>query len=448
MKTFLGRSLFSRLILFFSLTMPVLTLFSQESGTLPFPIHHYTLQNGLEVILSEDHSLPIVSVVVGYKVGSVYEAPGKAGLSYLLENLMFQGSKNVGRMQHFSFINRTGGRLSGYTTEDKTIFYQTIPSNRLELAFWLESDRMLSLDIKEYKVEQAKQTLIEEISQRKQRDPYLESSLAFDELIYQKFPQSHPVFGYETDLKKISVDDVRNFYTTYYVPNNAVLCITGFFERNKTIELVQKYFGSIPPGKSAAPSLEPDMPPLEPSSNMLEKSFVPSPGFHLGYRIPPPHSPEFYPIKIIEYLLVKGKSSRIFDCLQKKERIAVQWTGYIDIRDGLASLKFFVLNSNDILAEKSLKAISSSLTDLKSDIFLVEEEINKAKNMFRSDYLNQFSSSLNKALFLSESFLYRRSLDHLPGELDKFTNVTPYEILRMLNRYLMDKGIVLRIQQR
>lgn len=448
MKTVLRKYIFFIFLIFFSLCIFRVLLFSQDAPELPFPVQHVTLKNGLTVILAEDDSLPVVSIVIEYRVGSLHDPPGKAGLAYLLENFMFQGSQNVGRMQHFSFINRTGGRLSAYTTEDKTVFYQTVPSNRLELILWLESDRMNALDIKEYKVEQAKQTLIEEISQRMERDPYLKSALVFDEILFRDHSFSHPVFGSRTDLRSITVGDVQSFYETYYVPNNAVLCIAGHFDRAKTVELVQKYFGSIPAGEVPDPPGVPDMPPSEPSVHTLEKSLVPSPGFYLGFRIPAPGSPDFYPVKIIEYLLVKGKSSRILNRLQQKEKIVISWTGYMDIRDGLAFFKFFVLTSNEILAEKSLKAVQTELDTLKGEIFLIEPEITKAKNMFRMDYINQFSTSLNKALFLGESYLYRKELEHLSGELDKFMKVKPYEILRALNRYFSEKAVVLHVTQR
>ncbi|GAF70119.1 unnamed protein product, partial [marine sediment metagenome] len=156
----------------------------QDKQRLSFPIKQYKLENGLQVILSEDYSLPVVSVAVAYNVGSINEPPGKTGLAYLLENLMFQGSQNVGRMQHISFIRRTGGDLNATTTEDKTIFQQTVPSHQLALVLWLESDRMKSLEITAANVKQAKETLIEEIQQRKATEPYLESFLTFDRLLY------------------------------------------------------------------------------------------------------------------------------------------------------------------------------------------------------------------------------------------------------------------------
>jgi len=156
---------------------------AQEKKDFPFPVTQYKRTNGLHVILSEDHSLPLVSVVVAYRVGSINEEPGKTGLAYLMENMMFMGSENVNRMQHMSIINRGGGELNATMTEDKTIFFQRVPSNQLSRVLWLESDRMKSLQIDASNVEQAKQAILEEISLRKARDPYLQSSWRFDQLL-------------------------------------------------------------------------------------------------------------------------------------------------------------------------------------------------------------------------------------------------------------------------
>jgi predicted Zn-dependent peptidase len=189
---------------------------AQEDESPLFEVTTFQLENGLQVILSEDYSLPLVSVVLAYNVGSI--------------------------MQHIHFISKIGGVLNAVTTEGRTIFYQTVPASQLALVLWLESDRMISLDIHPSKVKRTRDSLIEEIKQRKLDDPYFESSVLFDQLLYPNKAYSHPVIGSETDLREMTTEDVQDFYTKYYIPNNAVLCITGNFEKRKAIQLVREYF--------------------------------------------------------------------------------------------------------------------------------------------------------------------------------------------------------------
>ena len=415
----------------------------QEKQELSLPIIQYKLKNGLQVILSEDYSLPLASVVVAYNVGSINEQPRKTGLAYLLEYLMFQGSENVSRMQHIRFIHSIGGELNAATTEDKTIFQQTVPSHQLARVLWLESDRMKSLEISAANVERAKEALIEEIHHRKATEPYLESLLAFDKLLYPNFAYSHPVIGNEADLRNLTVEDVKNFYSTFYTPNNAVLSIAGNIKKKKTEEDIRKYFGTIQKGK--------DIPPLS-SSKLLEKktvvknlkkSLAPSPGFHLGYRIASPFSNDFYPLRIIEYILLRGNTSRLYKRLIKRERIAFHLSGGIEKRKNLAVLKIFVASSNRIMMERSKRAIFSEINKLKSSL-ISERELTKSKNMFRIDYINQYATSVDKALFLAETFLSKKSLGGLSDELESYLAVDRYRIIRIMRRYFI-KEITLNV---
>jgi len=409
----------------------------QEKQRLSIPIKHYKLENGLQVILSEDYSLPVVSVAVAYNVGSINEEPGKTGLAYLLENLMFQGSQNVRRMQHMSFIRRTGGDLNAATTEDKTIFQQTVPSHQLALVLWLESDRMNSLEITAANVEQAKEALIEEIHHRKATEPYSESFLSFDKLLYPNVAYSHPVIGYEADVRDLTVEDVKNFYSTSYTPNNAVLSIAGNIDKAKAEEDIRKYFDTIQKGENIP--LPPSPKPLDKEAAIFSKEFLaPLPGFHIGYRIASPHSQDFYPLKIIEYILLRGITSRLYKKLIKRSRIARSLNGSIEKRKELATFKIFVSSSNDIMAERSKRVIFSEINKLKLSL-VSEKELRKAKNIFKMDYLNQYATSADKAVFLAEAFLSKKNLDDLPNELENYLSVDHYSLIRIMRRYFINE---------
>jgi zinc protease len=427
----------------FFLLLGYFPVHGQEKQGLSLTFSQYKLENGLQVILSEDHSLPVVSVAVAYNVGSINEKPGKTGLAYLLENLMFQGSQNISRMQHISFIRRTGGDLNATTSEDKTIFQQTVPSHQLALVLWLESDRMKSLKITAANVEQAKQALIEEIHRRKATEPYLESSFIFNKMLYPNFAYSHPVIGNEADVRELKVEDVKDFYSTFYTPNNAVLSIAGDIDKRKAEENIIRYFATIQKGQNI-PSLPSPTSLNKEETESDQKFLVPLPGFHIGYRIASPYSDDFYALKIIEYVLLRGLTSRLYKRLIKRTRIARTLSGGIEKRKELATFKIFASCSNEIMAERCKRVIFAEINKLKSSL-VSEKELRKAKNIFKMDYLNQYATSGDKAVSLAEVFLYKKSLDDLPQELENYLAIDHYSLIRIMRRYFTDE-IVLNVK--
>lgn len=419
--------------------------FAEEIKDFLFPVSVHTLQNGLNVILSEDYSLPLVSVSVAYNAGSFHEPPDKAGLAYVIENLMFQGSANVGPMQHINFIHKIGGELNAVTVEDKTIFFQTVPSNQLALVLWLESDRMNALQITESKVTQSKRALIEEINHRKSVDPYLESSQEMEKALFTDYAYHHPIYGEANSIRALTAEDAQEFYSTYYRPNNAVLCITGNFVKNKVLSLIRKYFESIPKGNDIPPHSLSNFPETSGLTKTMGNLLITSPGFYLGYRLASPYSRDYYTLGIIEYILLRGKSCRLHRRLIKKERIALYLSGGIETKKNLAVLKIFVISNNEIMNERCLNAIFSEIDRLKTAL-ISEKELQKVKNMFTRDYLNQFLTTSSKAKWLAETFLSRNGLDHLSEELPEYLKVTPSDIIGIMNRYFTKERILLYVK--
>lgn len=442
MNRIIQARLFFALFLCLNITLP-----GQTSESFPFPLHHFTLNNGLEVIISEDLSLPLVSVVAVYNTGSMDEVPGKTGLAHLLENLMFQGSRNIGRMQHINLINRVGGTFNAVTMEDKTIFQQTVPSNQLALVLWMESDRMNSLLIDESKVSRTKQALIEDIGRRKSEDLYLSSSWYFDQLAFADFSYNHPVLGFEEDILNLGVEDVRNFYNTFYSPDNAVLCIVGNIERAKTETLVRKYFEGISKGGSR-PSIEKkDF--LEPLENIEidTKALAPSPGFFAGFRLAEPGSSDFYSLAITEYALLQGKGSKLYKRLVQRERLASYLSGGIDKRRDRSVLKIMVLNNSEVIRERTQRALFGELTKFRTSL-LSDKEVQRAKNLFRRDYIQRYATTTARAIFMAEYFLIFGTVEGIESELDKYMAVTPSQLMQIGGRYLTRNRIVLNIQIR
>jgi zinc protease len=425
-----------------------LTASSQEAKGFPFPFSRYTLRNGLQVVLSEDDSLPLVSVVLAYQAGSVYEQPGKSGLAHLLENMMFMGSLNVGPLQHLSYISRSGGEPNASTTEAMTYFYQMVPANQLALALWLESDRMKSLEIDAAKVERAKQTLRDGIVQRKIDEPFLESRLVFDRLLYPDLAHGHGILGREEDIFRLNVDDVRDFYETYYVPNNAVLVVVGNINYNKTREMVDRYFETVAPGKKLPLFLAPRPPEKEEVVRTFVEPLAPSSAFHLGYRVAPPFSRDYYALTILDYMLFKGEASRLQRRLVKREGVALFLSGGIERRKDVAVLRLFAMTNNATMVELTQRSISSELNRLR-EVDVSSDELVRAKNMFRRDYVDRLASPLERALFFAQMVFTPPNLEGLAEETAKYMRVSAPEIRRIVGRYLVpENSVVLNVEPR
>jgi predicted Zn-dependent peptidase len=217
------------------------------SFTLPhIPIEQFTLENGLRVVLSEDHGVPVVSVCVYYDVGSRNEREGRTGFAHLFEHMMFQGSENVPKAAHFQYIFNSGGTMNGTTSSERTNYYETLPANQLPLALWLESDRMRSLKVTQENLDNQRNAVQEEKRLNYDNRPYSNAFLRLNELVYQNPANAHSTIGSMQDLDDATIEDIREFFRIYYAPNNAVLVIVGDFDPAEARALVEKYFATIP----------------------------------------------------------------------------------------------------------------------------------------------------------------------------------------------------------
>ena len=416
----------------------------------PFPFKAYQLKNGLQVVLAEDGSLPIVTVAVAYRVGAMHEPAGKSGLALLLENmLMFQGSRNVGRMQHVSIIQRIVGRFNASTERDRTVFYQTVPSHHLATVLWLESDRMLSLDITPTGIDHWTSQLIAQTKNRQKGDPYMSGSETFDAFLYPDLSYSHSIRGDEADLGALSLADVRRFYQAYYRPDNAVLCVVGDLQGERASNLIRKYFQNLSAGKNDIPQLiASDTTNINTQDiiQTVESPQVIYPAFFLGYRIPPYRSTDFYALSIIEYILLKGNSARLYKRLTDKDRLASRLAGGIDIRHDQAAFRLFISSSNELKMEQSQKEIKDEINRLKTTR-VSERELLKAKNVFKSDYIKRYATTVDKALFLANAFVSDIAWDMLPIELQKYLEVTVSRIQFVMGKYF-NESVLINIKAR
>src|SRR5579872_6696736 len=261
----------------------------------PIPYEKYKLGNGLEVILFEDHRLPMVAVNLWYHVGPANERPGRTGFAHLFEHLMFEGSKHVGEKTYFKYLEAAGGSdINGNTDMDRTMYYETVPSNEMEKALWLESDRMGFLldSLDDAKLANQRDVVRNERRQTTENEPY---GLADEALFHGLFPKGHPyyahVIGSHADIEAARLNDVREFFTLYYAPNNASLVIAGDIDKARVKALVEKYFGPIPAG-NPSPRVEVKTPPILSERRMAVTDQVKLPRVYLAWISDPIYGPD------------------------------------------------------------------------------------------------------------------------------------------------------------
>lgn len=397
------------------------------------PPELYRLRNGLRVVLAEDASLPLVSVVVAYGAGTVRERSGEEGLAYLMENLMFQGSENVSPLQHINFIQKVGGAFNANTTFDKAVFYETLPSNQLALALWLESDRMKSLTTNPFIFARKREELLMEHRRRLATEPYLESFAIFDNLLYPDYAYGHPLIERGDELMTLTEEDLTAFHDAYYVPNNAVLVVVGSIQAARARELVARYFETIPPGPAVPPLPPPRFSQDGEAVMTMREALLPYPGFHFGYRFYPLQTGDKYTLKILEYVLLHGGQSRLNQRLLRKDRTAYYLSGMMEDRGGVPALRVFVTNNNAVMAERCQKALADEIDRLRRDL-VPEQELNRAKNLFKRDYYKTRSTFVDRALTLADAAFAGAPVDAGDAELDPYMKVAASSLMTLVNR--------------
>ena len=409
------------------------------------PIEQFTLANGLRVVLSQDRAVPVVSVAVYYDVGSRNEKEGRTGFAHLFEHMMFQGSENVPKAAHFQYIFNAGGTMNGTTSTERTNYFETLPSNYLPLAFWLESDRMCSLKVTQENLDNQRNAVQEEKRLRYDNQPYVNAFLLMNELIFTNQANAHSTIGSMEDLDAATIDDVREFFRVYYAPNNAVLSVVGDFDNKEARELVEKYFASIP-----AQSVPPPVDVSE--TNAVAKSdetyfdpLAPAPAFVLGWKIPERRTPEFYALSLAGTLLFDGDSARLYQKLVKGDESVVSIEGGVDERRGPSAFYIFALPKpgEDVAAIR--EKIFSEIKDIAQE-GPSEDEMEKLRNSLCNDSVRGRQSTMYRAQRLAEFALYDSNPALFDAELDHYLDVTAADIKEAVSRFIdVDNRVVLDI---
>src|SRR2546421_9065322 len=292
------------------------------------------LANGLRVITVEDHSAPVISIDITYNVGSRNERPGRTGFAHLFEHMMFKGSENVGTGEHFYLVFNNGGTMNGTTNEDRTTYFEAMPANQLDLALFLESDRMRSLVINKANLDNQRNAVQEERRLGVDNQPYGQSGEVQQGLIYDNFAYKHTVIGSMEDLNAASVEDVAAFFKTYYAPNNAVLTLVGDVNAANALKKIKQSFESIPrqPDPSPADMTEPEQKAERRAT--VDDALARLPQVDIAFKTVPGNTPDFYALQVLSASLQTGQSSRLYQTLVKDKQLVTSVSGFADEKRG------------------------------------------------------------------------------------------------------------------
>ena len=394
------------------------------------------LKNGLRVILAEDHSSPVVAVSVTYNVGSRDERRGRTGFAHLFEHMMFKGSENVGALEHPHLIFANGGSMNGTTNKERTLYFEVLPANQLELALFLEADRMRSLEITRENFENQRQAVKEERRLSRDNQPYGRTAELLEELAYENFAYEHSVIGSIEDLDAATVQDVAEFFKTYYAPNNAVLGIVGAVEPKRALAMARKYFEGLTsqPAPPAVDTLEP--PQTAERRASLDDPLARVPRLDIAYKIPPGSSPDTDAISVLSTILSGGRSSRFFESIVRQKQLAASVFAFASDARGAG---LFTIIGTPLQGKEPAQleaAIDAELERVKAEP-VAGWELEKARTTARSALINSLGSALTRAILLSEYALFYNDPGRLNTRAERIQRVTAADVQRVARQYLV-----------
>jgi zinc protease len=397
----------------------------------------HKLSNGLEVVLLENHAVPVIDLQVWYHVGSKDEQPGRTGFAHLFEHLMFKGSAHVGTDEHSRIIEAVGGFDNAETGDDTTNFFETFPSDYLERVLWLEADRMGSLNVDEANFKSERQVVEEERRVRVDNQPYgaLEQDLRAAAFTVHGY--HHTPIGSIEDLNKATLDDVREFFNTYYKPNNATLVIVGDFSSQQALGWAKKYFEGIPASAKPIPRIEMPEPP-QTAERTVNKSYsnTPLPAIVIGYKIPARYKSDAYPLDLASNIMAGGESSRLYQSLVYSDRIAVQAGGFGNFSEDPNLFWVYAIMNQGHTAAEGQKAAIDVLDKLKQTP-PDARELEKAKNQEISGFILGRDTDEEKAVALASAAVIGKNPALVNSELDQYLKVTAEDIQRVARGYFV-----------
>jgi predicted Zn-dependent peptidase len=404
-------------------------------GTPAIKFTETKLANGLRVIISEDRAAPVYSIVVHYLVGSKDERKGRTGFAHLFEHMMFKGSENVGPGEHFMQVFINGGTMNGTTNKDRTLYYETLPSNQLDLGIFLEADRMKSLAITRENLDNQRNAVQEERRLGVDNQPYGRTFEVVDALAYDNPAYEHSVIGSMEDLNAASVEDVASFFKTYYAPNNAVLAIVGDVETSATIEKVRKAFESIP---SQPPPPKTDL--TEPKQTAERRQQLEDPLARLArldmvFKVPPRLTPDDDALQVLGSVLSSGRSSRLFQKIVREQQLAPNVNAGRDGAIGPGLFRVIGTVTPGKTPEALEAAVLAEIERVQSEP-IADWELDKARNNAKRSVVAGLTSSLQRATQLAEFAASYGDTNLINRRVERLTKVTAADVQRVARTYL------------
>ncbi|MFN0031192.1 MAG: M16 family metallopeptidase [Flavobacteriales bacterium] len=401
----------------------------------------YDLSNGLHVILHEDHTTPIVAVTVMYHVGSKNETAGRTGMAHFFEHLLFEGSENIKRGEYSKYVENAGGGLNANTTQDRTFYYEILPSNQLELGLWLESERMLHANIEDEGIETQREVVKEEKRQRYDNQPYGNMFPATLDAAFDVHPYQSTPIGSMDDLNAASREDFLSFYKTFYVPNNAVLSIAGDINPEEAQKLIKKYFGGIPKGKTEIPRPT-QVEPLnkgELRDTMWVKDQLPM--ILQAYHIPAQGTTEFYAVDMLNQLLSQGQSSRLNRKVVDEKELAIFSSAFTYNTEHPGLTLAFSLANMGVEPNAVEDAMNAEFERAKNEL-ISDEEFQKLRNQAENDFVSRNASMSGIAESLANYHMYFGDANLVNTELEKYLAVTKEDIQNAAKKYYTSENRV------
>ncbi len=413
----------------------------QQEAELHIDYEKYTLSNGLEVILHVDKSDPIVALAVQYHVGSNREVPGRTGFAHLFEHMMFQQSENVGQDQFFQLIQNAGGTLNGGTGNDATTYYEVVPKNALELILWLESDRMgyMINTVTPLAFATQQNVVQNEKRQRVDNRPYGHTGAV---IAHNLYPSGHPyswtVIGEMEDLTNATIEDVKEFHSKWYVPNNATLVLAGDFEVEDVKKLIDQYFGEIPKGADV-PDPTPIPVVLEETKKLYhEDNFARAAQFRMLWPTVEEYNEDAYPLSYLGELFSRGKKAPLYIVLEKEKKLSSSQYAYNGSQEIAGTFNIGVTANEGVSLKDVEEAVFEAFQMFEAEGF-TEEDVDRIKASLETNFYNGISSVLYKAFQLANYNEYAGSPDYYKTDIEKVKAVTKEDILRVYNKYIKDK---------
>ena len=403
----------------------------------------YTLDNGLKVILHQDNTTPIVAVSIMYEVGGKDSFEGRTGFAHFFEHLLFEGSENIGRGEIDDYVQGAGGALNANTSNDRTYYYELLPSNQLALGLWIESERLLHAKVQTVGVETQREVVKEERRQSYDNRPYGTLTMELYKRAFKEHPYKDPNIGYMDDLNNAEEADFQRFYKTYYVPNNAILSIAGDLDIPQTKELIEKYFASIPRGPEV-PRIDIVEKPLGGEVRDTVYDNVPLPALIMGYRTVARTDPDYYAISMMNQVLSQGQSSRLNKSLVDEKELAVQAGSFpASSQDPGLAIAFAITRPGTTDLRPVEAAFDEEVTRLQTDL-ISDREFEKLRNQIEVDAISGYGSMAGIAESLADDEMFLGDANLINTETQRYLDVTKEDIRRVARKYYSkDNRIVL-----